>query len=178
MNKAVDDYRATVIPASPVPSILASGLIILTLGFVTFHQFVMAPAAAEREVTTPTPRAAIETSRLLKFEQTAEREVIVRDDLSGEMVDQIPDGESVFLRSVLRSASMQRRRFEVDVDAAFRLERLVDGAILLTDLATNDEMDLRAFGDINADDFTRYLSVTSEVDDKRVATLANSDGDD
>lgn len=139
-------------PAPTVPLILAASLVVLSLIGVTWQKFVVAPNAQ-----TATSSRAVVQHRTLQFVDGEAGAVLVMDVDSGLVLDTLAAGEGGFLRGTLRGLVRERRTMGASMDAAFALELLSDGTAVLRDLATRREIDLRAFGAVNADNFLRYL---------------------
>ena len=106
------------------------------------------PEAAGEPVT-----AAIE----LYFEDRSDGSVAVIDAADGNVIDVIEPETNGFLRSVVRSFARERRSVKAGADVPFSLRRTQTGRLLLSDVVTGREVDLRAFGVTNAEAFGRFL---------------------
>lgn len=78
-----------------------------------------------------------------------------------EVLDVIEAGDGGFLRGTLRGLVRERRLTNSSMSPGFLLQQYADGAVVLTDLATSRQIDLRAFGSLNSQDFLRYLPTTA-----------------
>ena len=135
----------------PVPRAMlraAGGLVIVTLLGVAF----VALTGIGRQ-TAPQP-AAVAESRTLWFDDLPSGEVAVYDAASRVLVDTIAVGEGGFVRATLRGLA---RRTPTATDRTFRIERRVNGQVVLVDPRAGTNIDLRAFGADNAAAFARYL---------------------
>lgn len=137
--------------APRVPMLLAGGLVVLTVLGVIFQQLVVNPQAR-----ASAPRAVL-AERVLRFVDIADGTVVVVDAGAGTELARVAPGEGNFLRGTLRGLVRERRLQSADFTPGFALRRYGDGAIVVADLATGREIDLRAFGARNADEFMRYL---------------------
>ncbi|MEL7298698.1 MAG: photosynthetic complex assembly protein PuhC [Pseudomonadota bacterium] len=150
-------------PAPTVPLILAAGLVVVSLLGVSWQKWVITPSAQTAQVA----REIIQ-QRTLQFEDADAGGVMVLDAESREVIDLVEAGEGGFLRGTLRGLVRERKLSTAELSTAdrapgFQLTHFSDGTVILTDLATGREIDLRAFGAINADNFLRYLTPTRMV---------------
>lgn len=137
--------------APRVPLLLSGGLVLLTIIGVFFQQLVVNPSAAQR----PLPELIGE--RQLQFIDHADGSVAVREVPGGQVLETVGPGEGNFLRGTLRGLVRERRLHDVSMEPGFVISRYADGSIVLSDTATGRRIDLRAFGEVNAREFTRYL---------------------
>lgn len=137
--------------APTVPLLLSGGLVVLTLIGVFFQQLVVNPSAEAR----PLPELIGE--RRVQFVDHADGSVAVRELPSGLVLDTVGPGEGNFLRGTLRGLVRERRLHDESMTPGFVISRYADGSIVLSDTATGRRIDLRAFGEVNAREFTRYL---------------------
>ena len=164
--------------APSVPLYAAMALVVLTVLGVAYQRLVVVPAAAAAAIESPPPaRAPAVESQALMFADAADGGVIVMAHPGDEVLGNIAAGEASFLRGVLRSLVRERRMQGAATDAGFRLTRFADGRVTLTDLATERELDLRAFGYENATDFIRYLPSQQAAATNPQAAVARSEGD-
>ena len=75
---------------------------------------------------------------------------------SGQMIAQV-EGQAGFVRGILRALARERRIRQISGDDAFELISRTDGRLTLIDLATNNRIDLEAFGKDNAAEFAAFL---------------------
>jgi putative photosynthetic complex assembly protein len=109
------------------------------------------------------PVAAVD-SRMLLFEDGASGSVIIRDGTSQAIVATVAPGTNGFLRGVLRGLMRARKQEGTLRTAPFRLDRLANGQLILTDTNDQVQLDLNAFGQTNAAVFSAFL--TKQGDDK------------
>ena len=145
-------------PAPTVPLILAAGLVVVSLLGVSWQKWVITPSVQ----TTPVAREVVQ-QRTLQFKDADAGGVMVLDAETREVIDLVEAGEGGFLRGTLRGLVRERRMSTAEMGSGFQLTHFSDGTVILTDLATGREIDLRAFGAINADNFQRYLTPTRMV---------------
>lgn len=142
----------------PRAALLGAGLLIVfVLGLAAFARL------AESGITVPVEeQAAVLYERDLNF---VDREVggfHVIDASDNRIVDTYEPGEAAFIRIVMRSMTRERRMRKIGRSTPFRLTGFADGSILIRDLATGREIDLRAFGIDNAKAFARLLTAKGE----------------
>lgn len=99
--------------------------------------------------------------RVLHFADTPTGGVEVIDALTGEQLDVLDAGSGGFLRSTLRGLARERRSYSAGADVPFHIQRYDTGRLMLVDPVTNRQIDLVAFGPINAGNFTRYLTAST-----------------
>lgn len=104
--------------------------------------------------------AAVLESRLLLFQRTATNEVDVIDASTGETI--LWAGKEGFIPGVLRALDRLRRGQAAAASDAYRLERLSNGQLLLTDTASGMTLDLAAYGQVNARVFAAFLQSTGD----------------
>ena len=145
--------------APTVPLMLSGGLVLLTLLGVFWQQLVVNPSAA------PRPVPALVAERQLQFIDQADGSVTVRALPGGELLETVAPGEGNFMRGTLRGLVRERRLQDASMAPGFVVNAYADGAIVLGDLATGRQIDLRAFGRENAEEFTKYLAAPADRDD-------------
>lgn len=146
-----DDDHSHENMAPTVPLLLSGGLVLLTLIGVFFQQLVVNPGAE------PLDLPELIGERQLQFIDHSDGSVSVRELPSGQVLDTVGPGQGNFLRGTLRGLVRERRLHDQSMEPGFVISRYVDGAIVLSDTATGRRIDLRAFGEVNAREFTRYL---------------------
>ena len=137
--------------APTVPLLLSGGLVLLTIIGVFFQQLVVNPGAE------PRPMPELIGERQLQFTDHDDGSVTVRELPGGQVLDTVGPGEGNFLRGTLRGLVRERRLHDESMVPGFVIGRYADGSIVLSDTATGRRIDLRAFGEVNAREFTRYL---------------------
>jgi putative photosynthetic complex assembly protein len=101
--------------------------------------------------------AAPAVERSLRFEDTADGGVAVRDAGSGRLVAEMEPGSNHFLRALMRGLARERLRQGQGEEAPFQLARRIDGQLTLIDPVTRRLVDLSAFGPSNAAVFAAFL---------------------
>ena len=135
----------------PVPGVMlraAGALVASTLVGVAFVTLTGIGRQA------PAPVTEVAEERTLRFDDGSGGEVLVYDAATSEHVATLAVGEGGFVRATLRGLA---RRTPGAEDRTFRVERHVNGALVLVDPRTTATIDLRAFGPDNAAAFGRYL---------------------
>ena len=136
-----------------LPLAAAASLVVFALLAVSWGQLTGAGAGSGLSETPAL--AAVD----LYFEDRDDGSVIVIDAGNGRTLDVLAPGSNGFLRSAMRTFVNARRTLEVGPETPFLLRRMPNGQLLLSDPATEREIDLRAFGRTNADAFGRFLSL-------------------
>ena len=138
-------------PSAPLLSarlpVLGVGLAIaLALGAA-----ITGPAAGGRSEPPP---SVVVTQRTLTFEDRADGAVLVRE--AGREVA-VFEGEQGFVRGTLRGLARSRRIQGLSPTTPFLLSAWADGRLTLDDMATNQRVELEAFGSTNAAVFATLL---------------------
>ncbi|MEO0575131.1 MAG: photosynthetic complex assembly protein PuhC [Pseudomonadota bacterium] len=141
----------------PVPLKLAIGLVILTVVGVIWQRVTTDSPDLRRQTMTEAALADPIESILLQFEDGDAGAVIVRAVATGEVLDTLAAGEGGFLRGTLRGLTRERRLAGASKAPGFLVQQFDGGRVLLVDTATSTVLDLRAYGQTNANDFLRYL---------------------
>ncbi len=139
-------------PAPAVPLAAAAALVIVTLIGVAFQKLYINPNSEQ-----VAPVRVLVAERQLQFVDRDNGAVEVRVMPQNEVLDVIEAGDGGFLRGILRGLVRERRLEAASMSPGFLLQQFEGGAVVLTDMSTTREIDLRAFGSINAKDFLRYL---------------------
>jgi putative photosynthetic complex assembly protein len=138
----------------PRPVLIATGLLLLAVlllagaarltGVGTFHNPQVDPAQAL-------------AMRDLRFADAADGGVEVRNAADGAIVTVLAPETHGFVRGSLRALGRERIRRGFDDQIPFRVASWPDGRLTLEDPATGTLVDLRAFGETNAESFARLL---------------------
>ena len=102
------------------------------------------------------PEASPSAVRALVFSDRPDGSVGVYDVARHEALPPL-SGSGGFVRGALRALARQRRLAAVGPDAPFYLARWPDGRLTLDDSATGNHLELRAYGESNAEAFARLL---------------------
>jgi putative photosynthetic complex assembly protein len=100
----------------------------------------------------------------LRFEDLHDGAVAVRRAEDGAEVALFAPGTEGFMRATLRGLARERKRGGLGPEAPFRLSAWADGDLRLEDLATGRALDMRAFGQTQAENFARLLHATRKED--------------
>ncbi len=136
-------------PTAPLTA--AAALVVFSLVAVTWGQ--LTDTEADAPIQTDSALASVN----LYFEDGDDGSVIVIDADSGRTLDTLEPTTNGFLRSTMRTFVTARRTVDAGRDEPFVLAQMPNGQLLLTDPATDRQVDLRAFGSTNADAFGRLL---------------------
>lgn len=145
-----DAIHETMIPRGGLAA--AAALVLFSLAAVTM---VRVTGEGGTRMTLP---AAVE-SRDLQFADGVNGAVLVYDASDGKLVDTLAPGSNGFVRVVLRGLARDRRLSDIGSQPPFRLTRFANGQFTLLDTSTNKQIDLAAFGSVNAEAFTRLMDV-------------------
>ncbi len=140
-------------PSLRKPLIGIAVMLTLVLTAVTVSR-LNGPAASNYS----TARVVID--RTFRFVDQPDRSVAVFDAQSGQQVATVPPVSGSFIRGVLRSLVRERKLDAIGSTPPFRLVELADGHVVLSDPATQTEIDLGAFGETNLATFLPLLTAT------------------
>lgn len=106
--------------------------------------------------TVQLPQSEAASSIDLRF---ADREgaIQVLRAADGALLLQVPPGEGGFMRGVMRGLARDRKMRGIGPDQPFRLERRMNGMLILVDTATGREIALGSFGPTNLEAFSQLL---------------------
>ena len=127
------------------------GLVMFTLVAVTASRLT---GLGEVRMTLP---AAVE-SRDLQFADGQGGTVLVYDATDRQLIDTIAPGTNGFVRVVLRGLAREHKLGDIGAEPPFRLTRHTNGQMTLTDTSSSKQIDLAAFGAVNAQAFTRLMA--------------------
>ncbi len=142
------------VPVPPAMLRAAGALVLISLVGVFF---VTLTGIGQQDTT---PRSPVAASRVLWFDDAPDGSVTVRDASTHVEIDTIAVGAGGFLRATLRGLARDSKATD---DRTFRIERRVDGQLLLIDPRSGRMVDLWAFGPANATLFSRYLDSDSAL---------------
>lgn len=140
----------------PLPLALSFGMALLALVLVAGARV----AGYSPEQTLP--GATVVDSRILRFEQAGDGRVTVIDGATGQAITSTAPGAEGFLKGALRGLSRIRMSDEASPTAAYELQRLSNGQLLLIDTASGIKLDLNAYGRGNAAVFAQFLETTGD----------------
>ncbi|MFM2043175.1 MAG: hypothetical protein RLY86_1751 [Pseudomonadota bacterium] len=108
-------------------------------------------------------QAPVVQSRLLNFQDGDDGSIAVTDAASGALLARLAVGEGGFIRGSMRGLARDRGRRGIGAEVPFRLEKLADGKMILTDPALDRTIDLAAFGHTNMTAYARLLDSRGET---------------
>lgn len=129
---------------------VAAGIAVMTIALAGFARYSQAGTVLRTE-TSP-----VVNSRALVFTDLPDGRIGVRDPVRGEVLEPL-EGSGGFVRGSLRALARQRRLANVGPEVPFYLARHADGRLTLSDSATNNHLDLQAFGPDNSNAFAGLL---------------------
>lgn len=131
------------------PAIAFGCLIALTVLIAAFGPKAELPLAWERSEPVAT--------LALNFVDEADGGVLVVEGETGALLVRLGVGEGGFVRSTMRGLARERTRRSISREPPFLLQRLADGALVLSDPQTRKHIGLDAFGRANAASFAIFL---------------------
>jgi len=106
--------------------------------------------------TVQLPAAQAAMSIDLRFEDR-DGSIRVLSALDGTLLQTVPPGEGGFMRGVMRGLARDRKMRGIGPEQPFRLERRVNGMLILHDTATGRDIALGSFGPTNLEAFSQLL---------------------
>lgn len=113
----------------------------------------------------PQPRdlSGAHFSVALVFEDRADGAVVVRDAMTGGVLQVFDPGTNGFVRGAMRGLARERKRREIGAEVPFTLVLWPTGHLSLEDTATNASIDLSAFGPDNFAPFAEILRADGDA---------------
>jgi putative photosynthetic complex assembly protein len=105
----------------------------------------------------PAPQKILATISL-NFADAPDGSVLVRNALTGALIETVPPRGGGFLRSTMRVMATEREADHLGAAPPFTLTAMTGNRLALTDTATNQTLELEAFGPSNAAEFAAILS--------------------
>lgn len=139
--------------APKLPAALAAGLVIASLLVVSAARLAGFSPAQDMGA------ADVLHSRLIRFDSNAQSVAVV-DVQSGTVLART--AQEGFISGVLRGLKRMRQLERADMAAAYRLERMSNGQLLLVDTVSGVTLDLAAYGQSNAAVFAEFLPATGD----------------
>ncbi len=147
----------------PRPPLLAiGGLLLFCLVTVALVQ-INKPDAAPAPSADAAHSAPIADRLALVFRDLDNGAVGVFDPASGDLLTSIAPGTNGFMRSTLRGLGRERMRRNLTMATPVEIQILENGRALLVDPAIDREIDLWAFGEINAMNFINLYRETKAI---------------
>jgi len=133
------------------PLLGALGVVIFTLGAV------MTSVWMDKE-PVDIVQAQTVLERDLFFRDTTSGKVNVYDAKTKKRIGSFGKGEGAFVRISMRSMAHQRKRNEIDPLLPYRLVKLSDGNMKITDPQSGHSIRLNAFGAVAVESFAQFLT--------------------
>jgi putative photosynthetic complex assembly protein len=128
----------------PTGALVGAGLLIAaTFALALIARLTGADTAAP---TLPAVTAAVATRDVTFEPETAEGRVVVRDALSGTVIQDYPAGQGGFVRGALRGLEHMRTRRGLSLEGAYRVAEWPGGRVTLQDRLTGMIVEVNAFG--------------------------------
>ncbi len=137
--------------------ILAATAIVLVMSMIAAYVARTTDIGATRLSVAP----AVE-SRDLRFVDLPNAEVSVVDAVTSREIKVLTPDSHGFIKIVLKDLAQQRAMLGIGQGPPFRLSRLTDDTMILTDTATGRIITLNAFGNSNALAFKPLLDAGQE----------------
>lgn len=115
----------------------------------------VAVQASPAEAGDAPPRIVRE--REVVFVHAGDDEIHILDGVDGTLIRALAPGEGGLLRGALRPLEHERRRFDADPTAPYRLVLEGGGRLVLVDPHTGFELDVAAFGSSSRAEFLTLL---------------------
>jgi putative photosynthetic complex assembly protein len=147
-------------PAPPVLLLAACGLALVAIAAAWIG------GKEDRDLRATLAPAVHERTLVFVGDVTGEA-LTVLDGGTGDVIEQIPPGESTFIRGMLRGIGRERDVKGIAADVPLLLSARADGSVTVVDEGTGIVYDLRAFGSGNVREFARLLD--AQLDPDRVA---------
>jgi putative photosynthetic complex assembly protein len=141
--------RSDVFARGPV---LAMGI-----GMAVLAGLVAMPVAPNRAPAVVAD--AVRSERAFRAADRDDGAVVLTDAATGSEILIVAPGEDGFVRGTLRGLARERRAHDLGPQAPFRLVAWGDGRLTLDDTATGRRLDLLAFGQTQAEAFSRLLPI-------------------
>lgn len=157
MNPAVPVIRPVRLASAPAlqPDTFPRWVLLCAGGVIAFS--LISVGLVRLTGNGPDQRPAPATQeRQLRFEDRPDGSIAISDGSTGELVTSVR-GEQGFVRGALRALARERKARGLGAEQAFQLMVRTDGGLTLYDPATQQRVDLEAFGPTNADNFARLL---------------------
>lgn len=126
------------------------GLVLFALAAVTASRLT---GVGDVRMTFPSAVESLD----LNFVDGQGGAVLVLNHRDGQVIDTLPPGSNGFVRVVLRGLARERKLADIGPQPPFRLSRLANGQLTLTDTASGKMVDLDAFGAANVGAFARLM---------------------
>jgi len=132
-------------------------VLIAFAALIGFTLLLVAAARLSGYNASQMPPSPTVESRDLRFSNRPDGSTLVQDAIDGSTVALLAPGGEGFVRGVLRATDRGRHLAHVAPETPFRLSRLADGRLNLTDLGTQRVIEVRSFGPTNEAAFAVFL---------------------
>jgi putative photosynthetic complex assembly protein len=142
------DHLRTGRTTLPFALLGAGALLVLGCGAARWTGYATAPAASA-------PIASV----MLNFGDAPDGAVLVRNAVTGALIETVPPRGGGFLRSTMRVMATEREADHFGAAKPFELAAMAGNRLSLTDTATGQVLELEAFGPSNAAEFAKILTL-------------------
>ncbi|MGB3627815.1 MAG: photosynthetic complex assembly protein PuhC [Henriciella sp.] len=141
---------------TPKPVLVAVGLLLASVtGFVAMASVTGVGVADLADQPT--------VERLeVRFMDEADGGVGAYDPMTDDVIHVFAPGEGGFVRTSLRSLSLDRRKAGIGPTPPYELLKSASSNVVLRDPTTGKSITLRAFGDLNENDFAQLFAAHTE----------------
>ena len=140
------------------PLMMASGMALLALAFVSTVQLAGIPVSASPVSLRVADGATPLAHRDLRFTDQRDGSVLIEDIASGHVAGTVAAGsKSGFIRGVMRGLARDRHKRGLGDAQPFRLTAWSDGELSLVDPTNGRALELSAFGSTNRAAFAALL---------------------
>jgi putative photosynthetic complex assembly protein len=154
MSTAVPSLRAAR-RREPHPDTFPKWVLMSAAGIIAFSLISVGLVRLTGNGPDQRPAPSVQ-ERQLRFEDRPDGSIAITDGRTGEQVSSV-QGEQGFVRGALRALARERKARGMGSEQPFQLMVRTDGGLTLYDPATQQRVDLEAFGPTNADNFARLL---------------------
>lgn len=137
-------------------------MVLIAVGLLFFVGAVSLARLNQQIVVAPPPAGKLMQARYLEFSDGDHGRVLVHDSQTGVEVGRFESGQGSFVRGVVRSLVRARGQNRLFEPSAFYLAHYGDGRLILSDPATEESIELTAFGPTNAGVFAAMLASANE----------------
>jgi putative photosynthetic complex assembly protein len=140
------------------PEVFVRGQVLaIGIGMALLAGLVAMPVAPNRAPAIVAD--AVRSERAFRAADRDDGAVVLTDAATGAEILLVAPGEDGFVRGTLRGLARERRAHDLGPQAPFRLVAWGDGRLTLDDTATGRRLDLLAFGQTQAEAFSRLLPI-------------------
>jgi len=137
---------------------LPRGLLLGASALILFSLVSVGAARMTDIGTVHMPKAEAVEALSLRFEDTDDGGVAVRDARDEKVIYTVAPGTNGFIRATIRGLVRERKRDDIGAATPFTLTHWSDGTMSLQDSTTGRRVSLEAFGPTNAQAFAQLFA--------------------